>query len=101
MESGIDGASLTVEEELDIVLGHFGVERIVIGHTPSIEVIKANHNGRVIQIDTGMSAHYGGTNSFLEVINKGTFADNDGVVVRIEEPVAVDSAIACEAIAAP
>ena len=100
-ESGIDGASLTLEEELDTVLRHFGVERIVIGHTPSIEGIQANHNGRVIQIDTGMSAHYGGTNSFLEVTSKGTFADNDGVVVSIEEPVAVDPAIACGAIAAP
>ena len=101
MESGVDGASLTVEEELDIVLGHFGVERIVIGHTPSIEGIKANHNGRVIQIDTGMSAHYGGTNSFLEITNKGTFANNDGMVVKFEEPVAVDPAEACKVVAAP
>ena len=101
MESGIDGASLTVEEELDIVLGHFRVERIVVGHTPSIEGIKANHNGRVIQIDTGMSAHYGGTNSFLEITTKGTFANNDGVVVKIEEPVSVDPAEACRTVAAP
>ena len=101
MESGIDGGSLTVEQELDIVLAHFGVERIVIGHTPSIEGIKANHNGRVIQIDTGMSAHYGGTNSFLEITNKGTFANNDGMVVKLEEPVAVDPVEACKVVAAP
>ena len=31
----------------------------------------------------GGSAHYGGTNSFLEITNKETFADNDGVVVRL------------------
>ena len=101
MESGVDEASLTVEEELDIVLTHFGVERIVVGHTPSIEGIKANHNGRVIQIDTGMSEYYGGTNSFLEITKKGTFANNDGVVVKIEDPVAVDPAMACEAVAVP
>ena len=101
MESGIDGASLTVEEELDIVLTHFGVERIVVGHTPSVDGIKANHNGRVIQIDTGMSEYYGGTNSFLEITTKGTFANNEGVVVKIEDPVAVDPATACEAVAVP
>ena len=101
MESGIDDVSLTVEEELDIVLAHFGVERIVVGHTPSIEGIKANHNGRVIQIDTGMSAYYAGTNSFLEITKKGTFANNDGVVIKIEEPVAVDAAEACKAVATP
>ena len=95
MESGIDGASLTVEEELDIVLGHFGVERIVIGHTPSIEGIKANHNGRVIQIDTGMSDYYGGINSFLEITDDGVFANNDGVVVRINDPSTVDSITTC------
>ena len=100
-ESGVDGAPLTIEEELDIVLAHFGVERIVVGHTPSIDGIKANHNGRVIQIDTGMSAHYGGTNSFLEITKKGVFANNDGVVVRIEDPVAVDSMEVCEAAATP
>ena len=101
MESGVDGVSLTVEEELDIVLRHFGVERIVVGHTRSVEGIKASHSGRVIQIDTGMSAYYGGTNSFLEITKKGVFANNDGVVVRIEDPVAVDPAEACKAVAAP
>ena len=100
-ETGIDGASLTVEEELDILLTHFGVERIVVGHTPSLEGIKPNHNGRVIQIDTGMSAYYGGINSFLEITEEGVFADNAGVVVRLDEPVDVDPMEACEAVAAP
>lgn len=101
-ESGIDGVALTIEEELDIVLSHFGVERVIVGHTPALEGIKANHNGRVIQIDTGMSAHYGGTNSFLEITEEGVFANNDGVVVRIEDdPGAVDPMAACEAVASP
>ena len=96
-ESGIDGASLTIEEELAIVLAHFGVERIVIGHTPSLQGIKANHNGRVIQIDTGMSAHYGGINSFLEITEEGVFANNEGVVVRIDDPSETASTEACQA----
>ena len=96
-ETGVDGASLTIEEELDVVLTHFGVERIVVGHTPSLQGIKANHNGRVIQIDTGMSAHYGGINSFLEITEEGVFANNDGVVVRIDNPSETASAEACQA----
>lgn len=100
MESGVNGTSLTIEEELEIVLAHFEVERIVVGHTPSLEGIKANHNGQVIQIDTGMSEYYGGTNSFLEITDDGVFANNDGVVFKIEDPVAVDPAVACEATAA-
>ena len=84
-ESGIDAALLSIEEELEIVLTHFGIERIIIGHTPSVKGIKSNHGGRVIQIDTGMSAHYGGTNSFLEITEKGLFANDDGVVTRLAD----------------
>lgn len=100
-KTGIDGAVLSIEEELQILLEHFGVERIVVGHTPSLSGIKAIHGARVIQIDTGMSAHYGGTIAFLETTPEGVFADNDGVVVRIEDPVAVDPAEACPAVAVP
>lgn len=98
--TGIDGASLTVEEELDILLTHFGVERIVVGHTPSLDGIKPNHNGRVIQIDTGMSAYYGGINSFLEITKEGVFADNAGVAVKLDEPGAPANDL-CQAAAAP
>ena len=84
-ETGVDGAALTIEAELEIILEHFGVERIIVGHTPSREGIKPNHDGRVIQIDTGMSAHYGGTNSFLEITETAIYANDDGRVTLIEE----------------
>ena len=84
-ETGVDGAELTIEEELDRVLSAFGVERIFVGHTPAVEGVKCNHDCRVIQIDTGMSAHYGGVVSFVEITEDGIFASNDYVRTQIGE----------------
>lgn len=84
-DSGANGEALTIEDELDIILGQFGVRRIIIGHTPSIEGIKCNHDCRVIQIDTGMSAHYGGVISFLEITRDGVFGHSNGEVVKISD----------------
>ena len=78
-----DGRELTVEEETALVLENFGVARIVIGHTPHLEGIKPMHDGRVIQIDTGLSAYYGGARSFLEITPAGVFANDNGVVRQI------------------
>lgn len=75
---------LTIEEEVDLVLDAFGVDRIVVGHTPSLEGIAAAHNNRVIRIDTGMSAYYGGVISYLEIREDGVFAYPGGM--RIETP---------------
>lgn len=61
-----------IAEEVEIVLNAFDAERIVMGHTPSITGIKATQGGRVIQIDTGASAYYGGVSAYLEI--------KDGVV---------------------
>ena len=69
---------LTIEEELDLILESFGVNRIVVGHTPSLEGIVTAHDDRVIRIDTGMSAYYGGVISFLEITEDGIFAYSDG-----------------------
>lgn len=85
-----DGRELTVAEETALVLENFGVARIVIGHTPHLEGIKPMHDGRVIQIDTGMSAHYGGARSFLEIIPEGVFANDNGVVRQIRGAIKIE-----------
>ncbi|MBC7987363.1 MAG: metallophosphoesterase [Sphingomonadaceae bacterium] len=59
---------MSVEEELDAVLRAHGARRIVVGHTPVPEGIAIRHDGRLIAIDTGISAHYGGARSYLEII---------------------------------
>ena len=69
---------LTIEEELDMLLENFQVNRIVVGHTPSVKGIAVAHDKRVIRIDTGMSAAYGGVYSFLEIEDDVITAWNDG-----------------------
>ena len=81
-----DGRTLSVEEEVSLLLDAFSVKRIVIGHTPHLHGVKPMHGGRVIQIDTGMSLHYGGVRSFLEITPASVFANNDGVVSQISTP---------------
>ncbi|MHA7871127.1 MAG: metallophosphoesterase [Hyphococcus sp.] len=68
---------LSREAEIDLVLSRFSVDRIVIGHTPSLTGVKALDDGKVIQIDTGIAAHYGGTQSYLEI--------KDGVVIAHDD----------------
>lgn len=53
--------------EVEAVLAAYGARRIVVGHTPSLEGIRILLDGRLIGIDTGISAHYGGVRSYLEI----------------------------------
>jgi hypothetical protein len=53
--------------EVDLVLAAYGAQRIVVGHTPSLRGIRILLDGRLIAIDTGISAHYGGARSYLEI----------------------------------
>lgn len=66
----------TMAEEIETVLSAFNAARIVVGHTPSLEGIRASLGGRVIQIDTGASAHYGGVASYLEIVGGDVIAHN-------------------------
>jgi hypothetical protein len=56
-----------VDAELDTVLKAYGANRIVIGHTPQLAGISLRENDRLILIDTGISAYYGGKVSWLEI----------------------------------
>ncbi|NNC73247.1 MAG: protein-tyrosine-phosphatase [Sphingomonadaceae bacterium] len=53
--------------EVDRVLAAYGARRIVVGHTPSLGGIRILLGGRLMAIDTGISAHYGGVRSYLEI----------------------------------
>jgi hypothetical protein len=59
---------LTVEQELDIVLGAYGARHLVIAHTPSLQGIIIQYDGRLARIDTGISRYYGGPLSWLEIV---------------------------------
>lgn len=56
-----------IEAELETVLRAYGAKRLVVGHTPSRTGIIVSHGGRLIRIDSGNSAHYGGPLSYLEI----------------------------------
>ena len=60
--------ALTADQELDAVLSAYAAKRLVIGHTPSPKGIQITSNGRLARVDTGNSAYYGGTLSWLEIV---------------------------------
>ena len=61
-------AAPSIEEELTAVLRGHGARAIVVGHTPVLKGIAISHGERLVRIDTGMSRHYGGTLSYLEIV---------------------------------
>ena len=78
---GFEG--LTPEIEVDRVLEAYDAKRIILGHTPERQGIKASYAGKLIQIDTGMSDYYKGTRSFLRIQNGVVFAHDNGVIRQI------------------
>lgn len=58
-------------ETVDAILEQHGAGHIVIAHTPTQGAIWPSYSGRVIQVDTGLSAAYGGHVAYLEVTADG------------------------------
>jgi len=71
------------EDQLDALLSAYGARRIVVGHTPVLSGIALFHGGKLICIDTGISAVYGGTVSYLDIVD-GTPVPH--VVARSQQP---------------
>jgi len=60
-------------ETVETIVAALGVERIVVGHTPTADhSIHARFDGRVFVIDSGAAATYGGRISALEIGRDGT-----------------------------
>jgi hypothetical protein len=59
----------SIAADLDRTLKAFGADRMVIGHTPILSGIAVLDQGKLIRIDTGISAFYGGKLSYLEIID--------------------------------
>ena len=62
---------------LTALLDHFQVNRIVLGHTPDLNVITPRFGGQVVIIDTGISAYYGGHRASLMIDQTGAWARHE------------------------
>ncbi|MGC1457799.1 MAG: metallophosphoesterase [Steroidobacteraceae bacterium] len=71
------------EDQLDALLSAYGARRIVVGHTPILSGIAFFQDGKLICIDTGISAVYGGTVSYLDIVD-GTPVPH--AVARSQQP---------------
>jgi hypothetical protein len=58
----------TILQEIDLVLLNYGVERIVVGHTPTRGGIIEDAGGKLWRTDSAISRAYGGTLTYLEII---------------------------------
>jgi hypothetical protein len=58
-------------ESVREIIKKLGVKRIIVGHTPKPEV-EALYENQVFAIDTGNSKFYGGTLSWVEIVNDQT-----------------------------
>jgi len=70
-------------ETVKAILEHLGAHHIVIGHTPTHGAIWPRYSGQVIQVDTGMSAFYGGHVAWLEETKDGLYAGYPSGRIRL------------------
>lgn len=61
-------APLPIDQEIDLALKSYGVKRIVVAHTPSLEGIVEGAGGKLWRVDSGISRAYNGPPSYLEII---------------------------------
>jgi len=73
----------TTLKDIADVLKAYSVKRMVIAHTPNLAGIKVLDQGRVIDIDTGITASYGGTRSYLSIEGSSIFAHDNGKVTEL------------------
>ena len=72
------GNETSEREHVEHILQTFGVERIIIGHTPTPGVIVPRFEGRVILADVGLSRHYGEHMACVEITANSVFALHRG-----------------------
>jgi hypothetical protein len=73
----------TTAKDIGDVLKAYGVKRMIIAHTPNLSGIKVLDQGRVIDIDTGITASYGGTHSYLSIEGSSIIAHDNGKATEL------------------
>ena len=82
------GDEAQLSAHVDSVLKKFGVAHVVVGHTVTIGTIFPRFGGRVIMIDVGLSAAYGGPPACLIIEGGKAYALHRGE--RLEVPTGGD-----------
>jgi hypothetical protein len=59
----------SVEAQVDQALTAYGAKRIVIGHTPVLSGVTVLYGGKLVKIDTGISAVFGGKLGWVEIVD--------------------------------
>lgn len=70
---------------VDAVLAFYDVDRIVVGHTPGLGTIVPRFGGKVVVIDTGISAYYGAYLGSLLIEGDSLTAIQSGVSVSVPQ----------------
>lgn len=83
---GLSGVEpVATSETVEAILGQRGAHHIVVGHTPTEGAIWPRYSARVIQVDTGLSAAYGGHVGYLEVNGGELLAGYPGGRIRLPD----------------
>ena len=82
----------TFAANLDLILEKYGATRIVVGHSPTGGVVWPRFDGRVVLNDTGIAAHYGSNDGYLELSDDSAWAGYGDR--KLELPVADEDRIA-------
>ncbi|WP_074204352.1 metallophosphoesterase [Parasphingorhabdus marina] len=78
-----DTKDFNASHEIAQVLKTYDATHIIVGHTRNEKGIRVSRGGRLIQIDTGASAVYGGVPSYLRIENGEFFAHTLSDVTRL------------------
>lgn len=54
-----------IQQEIEQVLAARNAQRIVVAHTPTVGTVLSRYDNRLIMVDVGLSAHYGGARAAL------------------------------------
>lgn len=83
---GLSRQETTLEAaHVDALLKHFDAHRIVVGHTPGFGTVVPRFLAKVLVIDTGISAHYGGHIASLEIVDDQIFINQGGEQIAIPQ----------------
>jgi len=77
------GDEAALAGHVDEVLRSLGASRIVIGHTPTQTAVLPRFQGKVVMIDVGMSAYYGGPPACLVIENDVPWTLHRGKKLRL------------------